>query len=705
MSSRGKIFKTQSLFLPFVCAFFLWCIAFHEFLLGQRLLMNDAVSYFQETFALTDTFLRGIFPVWTNGYFGMPNDFFLLRLGAFNPFYLFMLALRVTGIPFLFVYLWSLAGYYFLGCYGFYRLCERLTGHRPASFAGFLLLYFSSLGTRIFDSFIILIFVPLMWFVFFLADFYRKPSRLNFLGMVFSAMILMSTYIPFYFLVIVLFTCVLFLVVFPLRCLHGVKVFREFFRREKVLSLLGVVAVLAAMLPGLLFFQASRRGDYVMSHRHHKVETDNAVEVHFDTTKKWAILEDVAFSMDFKDLRTIRFAVLYIPVLAWVIFVLGLFARFNRRSLFYLLFIGGFLALGIPQDLPVYKFFYSHIPVFSYFRNLHFFLWWAILPAFILLLSDQLACFLRDNEQGRWKNPLQAAVATIFHACILVMVLRQNGWMAGTVISLAGSWFLALVYIFTAARGRPVVWGMCLLAVVAVQPLEVYHFLSRNTEAWNSAECFSHYTREFSYVRKLKGPEDPDAPLSYYVALQPVQTMVENLGNDVFIAYNSVKVRAYDDVEVLPAEKQDWDHIQDVLAHEGNRAFVFDWDEDNRLTAKGGQPLHITGLDQGLDVMRYDPNRIVMRSSFDQPKFIVINEAFHPGWRCTIDGKPARLYQANIAFRGIYVPAGRHVVAMRFSSLLWLRYMIWIFYLGMFIVLVGTGITMSHQDRQDSKSA
>ena len=53
----------------------------------------------------------------------------------------------------------------------------------------------------------------------------------------------------------------------------------------------------------------------------------------------------------------------------------------------------------------------------------------------------------------------------------------------------------------------------------------------------------------------------------------------------------------------------------------------------------------------------------------DTPRagFLVLNDVWHPWWFGTVDGKPADIYRANVLFRAIEVPAGRHVVRFEFK--------------------------------------
>ncbi|MCY3777175.1 MAG: YfhO family protein, partial [Candidatus Aminicenantes bacterium] len=42
--------------------------------------------------------------------------------------------------------------------------------------------------------------------------------------------------------------------------------------------------------------------------------------------------------------------------------------------------------------------------------------------------------------------------------------------------------------------------------------------------------------------------------------------------------------------------------------------------------------------------------------------YLVFGDAHFPGWKATIDGKPATLYRAYGALRAVFVPAGEHEV-------------------------------------------
>lgn len=49
--------------------------------------------------------------------------------------------------------------------------------------------------------------------------------------------------------------------------------------------------------------------------------------------------------------------------------------------------------------------------------------------------------------------------------------------------------------------------------------------------------------------------------------------------------------------------------------------------------------------------------------------WIVLNDIWHPGWEADVDGEPAPVLRANVMFRAVAVPEGRHVARFQFHPL------------------------------------
>ncbi len=56
------------------------------------------------------------------------------------------------------------------------------------------------------------------------------------------------------------------------------------------------------------------------------------------------------------------------------------------------------------------------------------------------------------------------------------------------------------------------------------------------------------------------------------------------------------------------------------------------------------------------------PSRLIMKTSSDGPRQLVFTEAYHPEWRCNVDGQPTPIYRTDAAFMSVRVQSGEHTV-------------------------------------------
>jgi hypothetical protein len=61
-------------------------------------------------------------------------------------------------------------------------------------------------------------------------------------------------------------------------------------------------------------------------------------------------------------------------------------------------------------------------------------------------------------------------------------------------------------------------------------------------------------------------------------------------------------------------------------------------------------------------VLAWKPDRVTIEVEGDRPAYVVMVDAYDAGWRARVDGRPAPVLRANVGFRAVAVPAGRHVV-------------------------------------------
>jgi hypothetical protein len=66
-------------------------------------------------------------------------------------------------------------------------------------------------------------------------------------------------------------------------------------------------------------------------------------------------------------------------------------------------------------------------------------------------------------------------------------------------------------------------------------------------------------------------------------------------------------------------------------------------------------------------IIQYEPDRVVVETQGEAPGWLVLSDRHYPGWKAKVDGKPAKIYKANVLVRAVRVPAGRTVVEFDFK--------------------------------------
>jgi hypothetical protein len=66
-------------------------------------------------------------------------------------------------------------------------------------------------------------------------------------------------------------------------------------------------------------------------------------------------------------------------------------------------------------------------------------------------------------------------------------------------------------------------------------------------------------------------------------------------------------------------------------------------------------------------ITAYEHERVTIDTDAPGRRLLVLSDTWFPGWRATVDGQPASIARANVAFRAVAVPAGRHRVAFDYA--------------------------------------
>ncbi|MFA5087880.1 MAG: hypothetical protein WC552_02460 [Candidatus Omnitrophota bacterium] len=704
--------------LQFAFPFLAWAYAFKEFFLKKATIDLDTFTIY----AISKYFfvnLRHGFPDW-NPYslWGMGH---LRQMGEFNPLFYIIPLFDLLGLDFYQSFICMMILCFFAGALGFYLLAKIILNDKNASYLAFLLFLFSSLGLLMFIQVTyVLIFVPAIWFFYFLLIFFRDYKRSQFVFLTFSLMVIMATYIPFYFITTLLVLMPFFIIFYFndfKRCLAGLL---NFARKNFLLFGLGVLAVAIAVFPSFL--------TWVSLNEHFK-PLARPTTVTYPVVKSGGIpvteiLRDFSafnillqsfrmkifmFSREFFSLRNMPFGnhrLFYIPIFAHIIIAVSLLTRASKKLFVLCLLTCALFLISIVDLSPLYEFLFNHIFYFRLFRNV--FLLSAVLMMFYILMACEQFRLLLDqipaHPRGRW-----FACGWTFLVCsaAFLFLRAQPNVLISTYVTLGASFLFFVLVFWGILKAGELIFTVSVLILSFVQPMEVSgnflrHAIARKPGIVAESIRQDKSRMDFSYHRpsleesvyKDMGEEDiyrrffadlvemKDSPGLFssncgyppewtlrlwrsvpYAFLEPYITHKFVLYDKVFLAEDSEA-----DLTLLVRDLKNLENLA-YVAWDGRGGEIGDLPDSlqNNRPGLSERAQIISEDNEYFKVVHFSANEIRMTSDFKVDKFLVYNDSFHPQWKAFLNGRQVRLYRSNFAFKGIVVPAGNNSICFRYE--------------------------------------
>ena len=95
--------------------------------------------------------------------------------------------------------------------------------------------------------------------------------------------------------------------------------------------------------------------------------------------------------------------------------------------------------------------------------------------------------------------------------------------------------------------------------------------------------------------------------------------------------------------------------------------------EGGRDVIHGDGDLDLLAVDQPgqVTIVEYDDTRVVLQVESSAPAYLILRDAFYPGWTASVNGESTPILRANVMFRGLQAPAGGSRVVFAFEPHLW----------------------------------
>lgn len=138
---------------------------------------------------------------------------------------------------------------------------------------------------------------------------------------------------------------------------------------------------------------------------------------------------------------------------------------------------------------------------------------------------------------------------------------------------------------------------------------------------------------------------------------------------DATLRYDAADARVYDNPRAMPraflvaAARCVPDDVSRALVRGG-----LAWQREVVLTGDcADAPRGTPGDAMGSASFGHDAaNHVMIDVASPAPAYLVLADAWFPGWRATVDGVEQRIFRAHHAFRAVWVPAGQHRVEFRY---------------------------------------
>lgn len=131
----------------------------------------------------------------------------------------------------------------------------------------------------------------------------------------------------------------------------------------------------------------------------------------------------------------------------------------------------------------------------------------------------------------------------------------------------------------------------------------------------------------------------------------------------------------YENVEALPRVMlvADWQHanFEQIIADgrwpdfDPTKTVLLDGDPEIAGTSESMPQVEMSG--STVSLRHYENTIVEIDVEAAHDGFVVLNDVWHPWWRAEVDGKPITIHRANVLFRAVWVPSGKHVVRFEFT--------------------------------------
>ncbi|WP_026606234.1 hypothetical protein [Methylocapsa acidiphila] len=138
---------------------------------------------------------------------------------------------------------------------------------------------------------------------------------------------------------------------------------------------------------------------------------------------------------------------------------------------------------------------------------------------------------------------------------------------------------------------------------------------------------------------------------------------IYKLGKAAPRAYFASRIKPVDGDQILDdLTLPDFDRSNEALIDQASLGALSAKPNDGQLNLDSQAKAKVS-------IVNYADNAVEIDVDSDRPGVVVLHDLFYPGWEARVDGVQRPVLRANVLFRGVETPAGRHRIEFSFHPL------------------------------------
>ncbi|MFQ5885757.1 MAG: YfhO family protein, partial [Anaerolineae bacterium] len=132
---------------------------------------------------------------------------------------------------------------------------------------------------------------------------------------------------------------------------------------------------------------------------------------------------------------------------------------------------------------------------------------------------------------------------------------------------------------------------------------------------------------------------------------------------------HSGDVKIYENMENLPRAFVVHRARISENALEAMKEEAFDPGREVILSQGPGGHLEEGKAQDRVSMVSYQPERVEVQAHLGAPGYLVLTDAYYPGWKALVDGRTAKIERADYYFRAVYLEEGEHTIEFVYAPL------------------------------------